>query len=412
MAQPNTIFVQIAAYRDPLLVSTIQHLLSNAKNPENITICIAWQHSPDEKIDEIKDLPNVKILDIPHDKTGGCCWARNLIQQQYTNEKYSLCLDSHHRFTPNWDETCINMLEELRAKGHEKPLLTSYIPSFNPETYPAGRTEVPWLMNFDRFIPEGAVFFLPATIPNWQSYNSPLPARFLSAHFIFTLGQWNKEVIYDPHYYFHGEEINLAVRSFTHGYDLFCPHKVICWHEYTRKGRTKHWDDAPKWGEQNKESHLRNRKLFGMDNEVQDIDFGIYGFGTKRTLRDYELYAGISFKNRSVQQYTLENKIAPNPPVENWEASLTRRFKHCIDAHRPQFTETDYDFWCVAFKAADGRDLYRKDANLEEVKACLAGDDQWVKIWREFDVVEKPASWIVWPHSMSKGWCNQIIGKL
>ena len=40
----KSIFVQIASYRDPQLVPTIKDLISNAKHPENLKICIAHQH--------------------------------------------------------------------------------------------------------------------------------------------------------------------------------------------------------------------------------------------------------------------------------------------------------------------------------------------------------------------------------
>ncbi len=85
----------------------------------------------------------------------------------------------------------------------------------------------------------------------------PIPARFYSAHFAFTVGQFCKEVPHDPEYYFHGEEISIAVRAYTWGYDLFHPHKVIAWHEYTRKGRTKQWDDDKEWWEKNIKCHLQ-----------------------------------------------------------------------------------------------------------------------------------------------------------
>ena len=51
------------------------------------------------------------------------------------------------------------------------------------------------------------------------------------------------EVPYDPELYFHGEEITLAIRAFTHGYTLFHPPEHVLWHEYTRYYRQKHWDD-------------------------------------------------------------------------------------------------------------------------------------------------------------------------
>jgi hypothetical protein len=40
--------------------------------------------------------------------------------------------------------------------------------------------------------------------------------------------------------YFDGEEISMAVRSYTHGYDLFIPNKVVIFHEFDRGYRVKH----------------------------------------------------------------------------------------------------------------------------------------------------------------------------
>ena len=68
----------------------------------------------------------------------------------------------------------------------------------------------------------------------WEKEKNPVPSRFLSAHFIFTDGIFNRDVQYDPSLYFHGEEITMAVRAFTWGYDLLAPHKVVCWHHYGR----------------------------------------------------------------------------------------------------------------------------------------------------------------------------------
>ena len=408
----ETIFIQIAAYRDPQLIPTVLDCIANAKKPERLHFCIGWQHSVDEKIDELLKLPNVEVIDVPYEQAKGACWIRNQIQQRYKDETYTLQLDSHHRFVKDWDELVIGMFKQLQKKGHAKPLLTGYISSFDPDNDPAGRVNTPWKMDFDRFIPEGAVFFIPASIDDYLQRDEPVPSRFYSAHFCFTLGQFCKEVPHDPNYYFHGEEISIAVRAYTWGYDLFHPHRIIAWHEYTRKNRSKHWDDHRNWFESNNKCHLRNRKLFEMDGEKRDIDFGPYGFGTVRTLHDYEKYAGLSFKHRAVQQHTLDRKYPPNPPVEDWEKSLCKIFKHCIDLHYSKVPEKDYDFWCVAFKDKEGKDLYRKDADKEEIQRLLKDPDGYCKIWREFNTEVKPSSWIVWPHSISKGWAEPITGIL
>jgi hypothetical protein len=379
---------------------------------------IAWQHSLEDawdNLDEFKNDKRFRIVDIDYKDSQGACWARNLLQKQYKDEEYTLQLDSHHRFVENWDVECINMIKQLQDKGHKKPLLTGYISSFDPDNDPAGRIIQPWKMNFDRFIPEGAVFFLPATIDDYQERTEPIPARFYSAHFCFTLGQFCVEVPHDPEYYFHGEEISIAVRAYTWGYDLFHPHKVVAWHEYTRKGRKKQWDDDPIWVTRNNNCHKRNRKLFEMDGEVKDIDFGVYDFGTERTLASYEAYSGLSFKKRGIQQYTLDNNLAPNPVIEDfdeYEASFSTIFKHCIDVNFGQVPYDDYTFWAVAFEDEHGNEIYRKDADENEIKSMKNDPDGYCKVWRSFNTAVKPAKWIVWAHSKEHGWGERLTGNL
>jgi hypothetical protein len=308
------------------------------------------------------------------------------------------------------------MIKDLQEVGYAKPLLTAYASSFDPADDPDGRSDTPWEMVWDRFIPEGAVFFLPSTIEGWKDRSFPKRARFYSAHFCFTLGKFCQEVPHDPEYYFHGEEISIAARAFTHGYDLFHPHKIIIFHEYTRKGRTKCWDDDPKWGERNAKCHKRNRILFGMDGEDQSqIDFGKFGFGTERSLRDYEKYAGICFGKRAITEDALSNKEPSyrfNISDEEWEKSLISRFKHCIDVHKDSFPLSDYDFICVTFEDADGEEMFRLDENEGQIKSHFENDDDFIKFWREFDCPRPPKSWKVWPHSKSEGWCDEIRGQL
>jgi hypothetical protein len=339
-----------------------------------------------------------------------------MLQQQYGGEEYTLQIDSHMRFEKDWDDTLIKMIKQLQDKGIPKPLLTGYVSSFDPDNYPAGRVNEPWRMAFDRFIPEGAVFFLPETIPGWQDLKEPVTSRFYSAHFAFTLGQFCEEVQHDPEYYFHGEEISIAARAFTHGYDLFHPHKVVIWHEYTRKGRTKQWDDDKEWGKRNELCHKKNRQLFGMDGEEVTLDFSKYGFGTQRTLKDYENYSGLRFSKRAVQQYVLDKNYPPNPKIfeteEEWENSFARIFKHCIDVGFTQVPEKDYEFWVVAFHDENDETIFRKDADINEINTMLSDPDGYCKVWREFQTTHKPKQWIVWPYSSSKGWCEKITGNL
>ena len=413
------IFVQIASYRDPELEKTIKSMIENAKRPNNLRIGVCRQYHPEDGFDTLNEYRKDKkfrILDILYSESKGVCWARNQVQQLYGGEEYTLQIDSHMRFEKNWDDEFIKMVKQLQKKGFQKPLLTGYVSSFNPENDPSERIKEPWRMVFDRFIPEGAVFFLPETIPGWEKLKEPVTSRFYSAHFAFTVGQFSVEVQHDPEFYFHGEEISIAARAYTHGYDLFHPHKTLIWHEYTRKGRTKQWDDDKEWVMRNNVSHSKNRKLFGMDGELSDVDFGIYGFGTERTLKEYEIYSGLRFSRRAVQQYTLDKNYPPNPTIyqtdEEWEDSFATIFKHCIDVGYDSVPETDYEFWVVAFHDENDETIHRQDADINEINRMKNDPDGYCKVWREFQTTHKPKYWVVWPYSVSKGWCDRLTGEL
>ena len=412
------IFVQIASYRDPQLIPTIENMLENAKRPKNIVIGVARQFHPEDGFDDLSKYEKDKrfrVLNIPYTESKGVCWARNQVQQLYGGEEYTLQIDSHMRFEKNWDDEMIKMIKQLQKKGYKKPLLTGYVSSFDPDNDPEGRVTEPWRMSFDRFTPEGVVFFLPETIPGWKEIKQPVPARFYSAHYCFTLGQFSTEVQHDPEFYFHGEEISISVRAYTYGYDLFHSHKVLIWHEYTRKGRTKQWDDDKDWHLRNTACHIKNRQLLGVDGEKYDGDYSQW-FGSERTVRDYEKYAGILFETRGVQQEMIDKKYPPNNYTfeneEEWKKSFSTIFKHCIDINYVSVPETDYEYWVVAFHNDKDETLYRRDADINEISSFKNDPDGYCKVWREFNTTQKPKYWVVWPYSKSKGWCDRITGNL
>jgi hypothetical protein len=415
----NKIFIQIASYRDPELLPTIKDCIAKAKYPKNLVFSIAWQHSPDDKWDNLSEYKNdkrFKIIDIPYLKSEGVCWARHQLQQNYNNEEYTLQLDSHHRFAENWDIDLIAVYKKLQEEGYKKPLLTGYIPSYEPNNDPAGRILVPWRMEFDRFSPEGVIHTQPDSIDNFKELDLPIHARFYSAHFAFTTGKFVLEVPHDPDFYFHGEEHSISARAYTWGYDLFHPVRIYIWHEYTRRDKKKQWDDVITWPAKNEESFKRCRQLFDMEPRTKE--FGKYDFGKIRSLEDYEKYSGISFKRKSVQQYTLDKKLPPNPVLkgEEYEKSFVNMFKHCIDVGYDRVPEKDYDFWVVAFHSEgepnDSTTLFRKDADKNEIDGFFKDADHYCKIWREFITSHKPAYWVVWPHSVSKGWCERLTGNI
>jgi hypothetical protein len=344
------IFVQIASYRDPQLENTIKDMIENAKYPDNLRIGICRQFHPEDGFDLLSEYRNdyrFRILDVLYSDSKGCCWARNQVQQLYDFEDYTLQIDSHMRFEKNWDDTLIKMIKQLQKKGVSKPLLTGYVPSFNPENDPEERGREPWRMTFNKFTNEGIVSFYCEVIPDWKKLKEPVSARFYSAGFAFTIGQFSTEVQHDPEFYFSGEEISIAARAYTYGYDLFHPQKVVIWHEYIREGKPKQWNDDKDSITKNNISNTKNRKLFGIYDIEKNMDYGKYGFGTDRTLRDYEIYTGILFSKKIIQEYTLLNKYPPNPKKyeseEELQNSFVKHFRNNIDIEHNLFPESNWE---------------------------------------------------------------------
>ena len=83
-----------------------------------------------------------------------------------------------------------------------------------------------------------------------------------------------------------------------------------------------------------------------------------------------------------------------------------------LDIGYDKIPENDYEYLVVAFHDDKDETLYRKDADVDEIKRIKNDPDGYAKLWREFQTDKQPAYWVVWPFSTSKGWCDRITGRL
>lgn len=394
----NTIFVQIASYRDPELLATINDCIKKAARPELLSFGICWQHAEEDTWDNLDDYiddPRFTIMDVPWNESKGACWARHNIQNMWKGEKYTLQLDSHHRFIENWDD---RLLEMMTLTNSTKPIITSYAGPYSPkesELKPHGPYHM--IGKFARDV----ILFTPAVIPNHEKMTKPIPARFVSGHYYFTYGFHCQECNYDPELYFTGEEISLSVRSYTMGYDLYHPHKTLIWHEYTRVGRTKHWDD---FDSKNKKSGLVKQEWVDIDTKSKNrvrvllkqlndpsIDLGKYTLGTVRTLEDYELYAGVNFKLNLLHHDSIKGKAPPiNDYDYNWEVANTE-YNYTLEL--PEIDTTDLQFICVCIEDEYNVNLYRNDLKnyVNKLKVTIKSH-------------LKPTKWVCWANYNTTGW--------
>jgi Glycosyltransferase (GlcNAc) len=283
------IYIQIPAYRDNQLQPTLHDLMENASNKDQLRVGVAWQYGENERLDQhfLKKYP-IEIIAIPARQSKGCNWARALLQERWADEAYTLLLDSHHRFVPGWDAELIRMFRDLKAGGVPKPLITTYLPTYDPANDPAARRQEPLAIRFDGR-EKGLLFRLRSKVlPFWQTLSTPVTAGFTSLHFLFAEGSLNEEIEFNPSIYFFADEVAISLRVFTHGYDLFHPHKVLGWHLYNRTAtRVPHWNDHPEWRAQHAQTLTELRKLYSGQKT------GRFGIGSARSINAYEQLIGL-----------------------------------------------------------------------------------------------------------------------
>lgn len=416
----RTVFLHLPAYREPELIPTIKDALLNAEHPQRVHFGICRQFCEEDKfdnLDEYRDDSRFKIYDMPYEKAKGLATARAIINEELLTDEDFVCqLDSHHRFEKNWDSTLIKWHDDLKSDGHN-PIICGYLPYYNPFNDPDDRVHEPWFSEAACFYPHNTIFIRPTSIKGgWKHLKKPYPARFLSGHFAFGTNQWAKDVKHDRNIFFAGEELNLSIRSFTHGYDLFHPHRVVIWHATMREERSGKlvWDDQSKrgedmWWQGNNSARARIRQLIGVEDN--GIDLGEYGLGSKRTLRDYEKYAGIHFKKKSFQKYTKDNNPAPNPypykSEEEWENSFISSFYHLVNLERHEMPKSDYDSILVAFDDENGIGIHSKSISGDELNNFIQNNSS-IHYEEMFTTDKKPSKIVFWGHSKTRGWAERI----
>jgi len=150
------IFVRVAAYRDPECQWTVRDLFAKAANPERVYVGVCWQYLPSVDppsfpITSYAD--HVRFTRVLASESRGVCWARRETEKLWRGEEYTLQVDSHSRFVPEWDRLA---LEELGACPSDKPVLSSTPAPYTP---PAHLCEdaLPTVRCGDTFAPDGCL---------------------------------------------------------------------------------------------------------------------------------------------------------------------------------------------------------------------------------------------------------------
>ncbi|MDX6019760.1 GlcNAc-transferase family protein [Scandinavium sp. V105_16] len=342
----NNIFISIASYRDTELIPTLDSLLNMSSQTSRLHVVVCWQDEGNLSEFEqagillradgmVGEFPvfrasiqgtTIDVISVHYTQSRGAGFARHLCETRYDNEAYFLQIDSHCRFVSGWDDKMIAMLENLRVQS-VRPVLSTYPPDYQPGP-PEIRSEFLSRLVFKAFTQEG--FSMQTSVP--VRAERPLRNCYLAGGFIFADGHFVKNVPSDPNIFFYGEEISMAVRAFTHGYDAYTPHTFLLWHCYGRRDKPKVWYDHNNqakekgevrraWWEWDQASKSRVAALLtsGVTSDTKWL-------GSMRTLQDFCYASGLCFLTRRVHPDVISKKCSyfdvQDVDYDNWQTNL------------------------------------------------------------------------------------------
>jgi hypothetical protein len=414
--QNDKIFVQLASYRDPQLVPTMRDALKQATYPENLIFGVCWQRDDTESLEEFTNHPQVRYQTFNYNESKGLGWARSKVAELWDDEPYTLQLDSHHRFEKGWDAMMIEDYQQALTMS-DNPIITTYLSPFDVASADSCRCnlqKLPSLMSQYEFSSDKLLMSMPWYIQDWKERDTVIKARTISGHFYFVDSKFINEVPYDPDIYFGGytEETTMSVRAWTSGYDFFSPYRPYIWHEYTRQGRPKHWEDHGVKSETDKTSGERDmfarsktRQLF--DQEDNGIDLTGYDLGTARTLREYELFTGIDFKKQRIQDYTLKVNEPPNSLPWD-EGFITNKYDISINWDIEFFKNHQFKkpkFLTLGVLTKSDVELYRHDFQIETQPQYVNLENN--KFTVNIQSIDTPSKIVMYLFDEEQGWSKR-----
>jgi hypothetical protein len=304
----NTIFISIASYCDSQLTATIQHALDKAKYPDRLRFGVVEQRELSKRIVLTKEQRNtIRYLGVDPVESRGACWARAIAMSMYCGEDWFFQLDSHMFFEQDWDEWFID--ESIKClKFSDKPIISSYpmlylLEDGQPKTFPENGVKVHTILKTvhkDNFNKNDYTLGFEGLLLNTLH---PVFGFHIAAGCMFTSGKFVNEIPYDPQFYFEGEEQALALRAYTHGWDVLHVANMPIYHLQERSTRDAHWE-----GNVNEERGdnnwwaLKGQSIKRLTQLINGEDIGIYSLGTKRSVNDYAKFCGIDYATATLNE--------------------------------------------------------------------------------------------------------------
>jgi glycosyltransferase involved in cell wall biosynthesis len=293
-----SIFVSVASYRDKELVATIDSLISNADNPQELVIGIVDQNVRGKHVN-FDHYSNVKKINIHAKDAKGAGYARKIAMEMYDGEDYYFQTDSHMRFIKGWDTRLKEMLLVAQKESNKDKVILSQFPApyirftGGEINYPKGDKdfwdEPSWTSVVNTWVGVWA-----GKREKIEDKSKPHKTHTILAGLLFTIGEFVEEIPYDERICFMGEELCIAIRAYTRGWELYAPNEMVCWHYYKRLDSDKVWKDntsTRNWSDLEMYSQRVQKDV------LLAIEEGIFGIGDYNKYLEYQKMIGINFED-------------------------------------------------------------------------------------------------------------------
>jgi len=331
------IHMLISAFQDgERCATTIKRALSKARHPQRVSFNILQavgegdvtcldefrsKHLPalchrKETQCETATLARIHAWTIPLEEGKGPVHQRGLLSERaQLSGEGSMCLstDSHMSFVKAWDEL---MLQDWTLANNEFAVLSAY-PLATWDESIAGKKSYINLCGYflENGIPRGATG---ATLFNENEDTPDKPTLTMNwaagQSFSRCHAERNVPVDKELKWLFTGEEVDRAVRLWTHGYDLYNPSVNAVLHNYSnaRQSFWEHHGEDERMSAEQQASEVRIKALLA--GKHVDGGFGSFGLGDQRTLKDYVAWSHTNLGEWG--DYLHQHKLSPGIPPD------------------------------------------------------------------------------------------------
>lgn len=295
----ESIFVQLSSYHDYELPNTINSAIQKASGEYQINFGVHHIYYETDDI-QLPDSPSVKVIRSKAPANLGMGLGRMIAHGLYDGETYYVQVDSHTKFEQDWDKIFIEDIKYYQSLGIQKPVLTAYPKNYWYNEDGTTGEDVEGLCTVISFHEKPELFKNMRYTSQTAMPNFPgnIYTRSVSGGSIFTVGPFIKP---NPKILAGGEELVIAARAYTHGYDLVIPRKIVISHLYydhtkpeANKRRLVWYDYPPLINTLDQASQAEMKRLF-LDAPIEE-----YGFGTERTLEDFGRFVGLDFQTGEI----------------------------------------------------------------------------------------------------------------